>query len=99
MLKNLRSETIIVSSPMSFNGSSLRLWKITQTDHSGLRWLVLIPLALVLICIAWFVIVFWYMIFGILLVPFRLIRRSGRKNKRDKLRHSEILEAIEKNNR
>lgn len=95
MQKN-KSERVVVESPMSFIGSAKRIWKITNFDNS----LIKIPLALValmLISVAWFVIVFWYLLFGLLLVPYRLLRRSSRKNKRDKLRHREVLSAIEKN--
>jgi hypothetical protein len=40
------------------------------------------------------VIVVWYLIFGILLIPFRLLRRGARKRKRETRMHEETLEAI-----
>lgn len=40
-----------------------------------------------------------YVLFGILFIPYRLLRRGSRKNKRDKLRHREVLDAIEKQKR
>jgi hypothetical protein len=49
-----------------------------------------------LICIIWFAVLCWYIFFGLLLVPYRLIRRSSRKNKRDQLRHRELLDAQRK---
>lgn len=42
----------------------------------------------------WMVIAAWYCAFGLLLVPFRLIRRSSRSQKRDRTRHAEMLSAL-----
>ena len=99
MSNELRSENIVISSPFSFSGSAARIWKITRADNQLLKWLLLIPLALLLIIGAWTFVVCWYFVmyvlFGILFIPYRLIRRSSRKNKRDKLRHREVLAAIE----
>lgn len=97
-MKN-KSQLVVIESPMSFTGSAKRLWKLTWVTNVWLKWLILVPVALIVISVAWFVIVFWYMIFGILLIPYRLIRRSGRKNKRDNFRHHEILEAIDRDKR
>ena len=36
-----------------------------------------------------------YVLFGVFFFIFRLFTRGRRKNKRDKLRHREVLEAIE----
>lgn len=97
MDKDLKSESIVISAPFSFNGSALRIWKITKTDNQLLRWLLLVPAAIILIICAWTVVLCWYFVmyvlFGILFIPYRLIRRSARKEKRDKLRHREILDA------
>ena len=43
---------------------------------------------------AWSIVTIWYCIFGLLLVPYRLIRRSGRKEKKLALQHREQLEAL-----
>ena len=92
------SEQVVIEAPLSFTGSAKRLWKLTGVDNDFVKWLLLVPVALVLITVAWFVIVFWYLILGLWLVPYRLLRRSSRKNKRDKLRHREVLDAIERQN-
>ena len=67
-----------------------------------LRFLV-IPLSVFLIAIAWIVVSIWYLItvflLGILLVPYRLLRRSSRKRRRDKLQHREVLDAIDQKNK
>lgn len=81
---------------MSFSGSSRRIFKITVVDSQLLKWILLVPLALFLTLIAWSLVLIWYMIFGIWLIPYRLIRRSQRKARRDRLRHQELLSAISK---
>jgi Flp pilus assembly protein TadB len=98
MSNQLASEKVIVSAPLSFIGSAQRIWKITKVDNLIAK-VLLIALALGLIAYAWVFVAFWYFImyilFGILFIPYRLLRRSSRKNKRDRLRHREILDAIE----
>ena len=37
-----------------------------------------------------------YVLFGVFFFIFRLFTRGGRKNKREKLRHREVLDAIER---
>lgn len=100
MASELKSEKIVVSAPFSFAGSAQRIWKITKTDSALLKWLLLIPVTLTLIMFAWIFVSFWYVImyivFGIFFIPFRLWRRGARKNKRDKLRHREMLDLIER---
>jgi hypothetical protein len=96
MEKELGSERVILSSPMSFSGSAARIWRITQTKNEWLHWLLLIPLALTLVFFAWCIILCWYCLFGILLVPWRLFRRGQRKEKRDALQHKELLAQLEK---
>lgn len=56
----------------------------------------LYSIALGLIMAAWMGVVVWYFMFGILLIPYRLIRRGQRKQKRDILRHRELLDALDK---
>ena len=100
MSAELKSERIVVSAPLSFNGSALRIWTVTKNDNQTLKWLVLIPIALTLVFCAWIFVAIWYFImyvlFGILFIPYRLMRRSSRKQKRDNLRHRELLDAIER---
>ena len=99
MSSQLASEKVVVSAPFSFAGSAQRIWKITKVDNVILK-LLLVPLAITLIIGAWMYVACWYFVmyvlFGILFIPYRLLRRSSRKNKRDKLRHREVLDAIEK---
>ncbi len=96
----LKSEKIIISSPLSFIGSVKRIWKITDVDNPAVKMLLSL-VAAALILFAWVFVAFWYVliyvVFGILFIPYRMLRRSSRKQKQAKLRHREVLEAIEKN--
>lgn len=101
MSEKLASEKIVVSAPTSFSGSAARIWKITESDNDLLKWLLLVPIALGLIFMAWSFVAIWYFIifglFGIFLIPFRLLTRSGRNRKRNSLQHRELLEAVRNN--
>lgn len=96
----LKSEKVIISSPLSFSGSAKRIWKITDVDNPAMK-VLLSLVAAALILFAWIFVAFWYaliyVVFGILFIPYRLLRRSSRKQKQARLRHREVLDAIEKN--
>lgn len=99
----LKSEKVVISAPTSFSGSAARIWKMTEIDNAALKWLLLVPVALCLILMAWSLVAIWYVIifglFGIFVIPFRLFTRSNRKHKRNELQHRELLDAVQKNNR
>ncbi|OYW43886.1 hypothetical protein B7Z28_00480 [Candidatus Saccharibacteria bacterium 32-45-3] len=101
MSEKLASEKVVVSAPTSFSGSAARIWKMTDSDNAWLKWLLLVPVALILIFMAWSFVAIWYFIifglFGIFVIPFRLLTRSGRNRKRNKLQHRELLEAVRNN--
>ncbi|SRR3989344_7043972 len=98
MNNQLRSEKVVVSAPFSFAGSTQRIWKMTNVDNVILK-LFLIPLAIIVIVFAWMFVVCWYFViyvlFGLWFIPYRLLRRGSRKRKQEKLRHQEVLDAIE----
>ncbi len=96
MPNKLPSEKVVISSPLSFSGSAARIWKITDVKNILLKYLLFVPIALALILIAWLFVIGWYMLFGIFLIPYRLLRRSQRKEKRDRMRHREILQNLER---
>lgn len=93
------SERVVVAAPMSLAGSAGRIWKLTAAVPGPVKWFLLVPLAVMLVLVAWTVVVCWYLVFGLLLVPYRLVRRGGRKRKRDNLRHAEVLRAIDRRER
>lgn len=96
MNSKLPSEKVVISSPLSFSGSAARIWKITEVKNALLKYLLLVPIALALMVVAWLFVIGWYMLFGIFLIPYRLFRRGQRKEKRDRIRHREILQNLER---
>lgn len=103
MSDKLASEKVVVSAPTSFSGSAARIWKMTDANNAAVKWLLLVPIALCLVLMAWSLVAIWYVIifglFGIFVIPFRLLTRSGRNRKRSKLQHREVLQAIQDNKR
>jgi hypothetical protein len=52
-------------------------------------------LAIVLVILAWAFVTAWYLLWGLLLVPYRLLRRGARKRKAEALRHRELMGTIQ----
>ena len=98
MTRKLASEKVVISAPLSFSGSAQRIWKITSVENPIAKF-ALALIAITLIMGAWMFVLCWYFVmyvlFGVFFFIFRLFTRSRRKNKRDKLRHREVLNAIE----
>ena len=98
MTRKLASEKVIVSAPLSFSGSAQRIWKITDVENPIAKF-ALALIAITLIMCAWMFVLCWYFVmyilFGVFFLIFRLFTRGRRKDKRDKLRHREVLDAIE----
>ena len=67
-----------------------RIWRITGR-HSGWAEAGWVALAVLSLILAWAGVLVWYAIFGIWLVPYRLVRRSQRQSKLRALRHREIV--------
>ena len=93
----LASEEIVVSAPLSFHGSAARIWRpisrnaeVTDNSWAAAGWYTL---AILLVGLAWVGVSGWYLIFGLWVVPYRLIRRGQRKRKLDEARHRELLGA------
>lgn len=104
----LGSEAVIIEAPMSFTGSARRVWRVATwwvlrlMDNRdaywwgallGTTWVCMVVVALVAIVLAWAVVAVWYFAFGLLVVPWRLIRRGQRKRHAEELRHRELLNA------
>jgi hypothetical protein len=88
-----------IAAPMSFQGSRQRTRRVLWDDKPFIYkilvgwWLVL------LVEVFWgFAIAGWYVVFGIFVVPYRIMRRGSRKRKadqkREQKRHEETLNAI-----
>jgi hypothetical protein len=91
----LESEKIVLAAPLSYAGSAARIWKLTGASVNTWARVGLGVAAIILIACAWVVVTGWYLIFGLLLVPYRLIRRGSRKRKREALQHREMMTAIQ----
>lgn len=89
----MRSEQIVVSAPLSFAGSAQRIWKLTEQDTPAMKYGMTV-VALLFISIAWVFVLSWYCTFGLLVVPYRMIRRGNRKDKVRAIQHREQLEAL-----
>jgi hypothetical protein len=91
----LESEKVVVQAPMSYAGSAKRIWRLTGMHENEAARVGLAVLALALTAVAWTVITGWYLFFGILVVPYRVIRRGQRKDKRQALQHREMMAAVQ----
>ncbi len=101
----LESERVVVAAPMSFAGAwgrIVRTWRSWRASDLagrpgfGIVLSVLVWVVLAIAVVAWWAfIVGWYLIWGLLLVPFRILRRGSRKRKAETLRHRETLAAIQ----
>jgi hypothetical protein len=91
----LASEDVIISAPMSYTGSAQRIVRLRRRAESGASLAALTTAAVVLIVFAWLMVTVWYLIWGIWLIPYRLVRRSARKRKVEALRHRELLGTIQ----
>jgi membrane protein required for beta-lactamase induction len=86
----LASERVIINAPMSFAGAAQRTMRMTES-MGPVKW-AMVPWLLIL---WWFAVLCWYIVFGIFLIPYRLLRRGARKRKAEALRHREMLGAID----
>lgn len=88
----MTADHVVIQSPMSFVGSARRIWRLTRTGPTWTRALT-IPTAVLLIAAAWCGVLAWTLVFGVLLIPYRLMRRGQRKRKQEAARHNELLNA------
>ena len=91
----LESEKVVIAAPLSYAGSAARIWKLTGVSANIWARVGLTIAAILLVTCAWTFVTVWYITFGLLLVPYRLIRRGQRKNKRESLQHRELIAAVQ----
>jgi hypothetical protein len=91
----LASEDVIINAPMSYAGSAQRIMRIRRHADGGGKLASITVLAVVLVVVAWVLVTAWYFTWGLLLVPYRLLRRGGRKRKAEALRHRELMGTIQ----
>jgi len=97
-----RSEDVIINAPMSFAGAAQRSFRLRRVTFNP-PWLanvLMTTLAVMLTLLWWSLVVCWYavfvLLFGLLFIPYRLVRRGSRKRKAEALRHREMMSALEK---
>jgi DUF1707 SHOCT-like domain len=91
----LASEDVIINAPMSYVGSAQRIMRIRRRAHVGWAVFVITALAVLLVLVAWAFVTVWYLMWGLLLVPYRLLRRGARKRKAEAMRHRELMGTIQ----
>lgn len=91
----LASEDVIINAPMSYAGSAQRIMRLRRRAHTGRTLAAITILAIVLMLMVWVLVTAWYLTWGLLLVPYRLLRRGARKRKAEMLRHRELLGTIQ----
>jgi hypothetical protein len=91
----LASEDVIINAPMSYAGSAQRIMRIRRSARDERHLATLTALAVLLVVMAWIFVTAWYLVWGLLLVPYRLLRRGARKRKAEALRHRELMGAIQ----
>lgn len=87
------SDDVIIQSPTSYTGATRRIWRMTRVRNPVVKWMLAVPVAILIVAFAWVLCTVWLVIFGIFLVPWRLLRRGSRKRKQEALRHQEVLAA------
>ena len=91
----LASEDVIINAPMSYAGSAQRIFRLRRRAHSGGANVAVTVLAIVLVLLAWVIVTAWYLLWGIWLIPYRILRRGARKRKAEALRHRELMGTIQ----
>jgi hypothetical protein len=91
----LASENVIINAPLSYAGSAQRLWRLRCRADESWKLGAFTLLAVLLIMLAWGFVTTWYLLWGLWLVPYRLLRRGARKRKAEALRHRELMGTIQ----
>jgi hypothetical protein len=91
----LASERVIINAPMSFAGAAQRSWRVGEHVTGTPRWAIVALIIVPIVLFWWSAVLVWYLTFGLLLVPYRLLRRGARKRKAEALRHREMMRAID----
>jgi hypothetical protein len=93
-----KSEDVIINAPMSFAGAAQRSFRLRRVTFNPplVANILMTTLAISLVMVWWAAVAGWYVAFGLLLVPYRLLRRGSRKRKQEARRHREMMEALRK---
>jgi hypothetical protein len=77
----LASEDVIINAPMSYAGSAQRIMRLRRRAPGGASLAAITASAVALVIVVWVFVTAWYLLWGIWLVPYRLLRRGARKRK------------------
>jgi uncharacterized protein DUF1707 len=91
----LASEDVIINAPLSYVGSAQRIMRMRRLADDGSRLVAITLLAVLLVLVAWTFVTAWYLFWGLLLVPYRVLRRGARKRTAEALRHRELMGTIQ----
>jgi Domain of unknown function (DUF1707) len=91
----LASEDVIINAPMSYAGSAQRIMRIRRRADDGGALVAITAVAVLLVVVAWAFVTAWYLTWGLLLVPYRLLRRGSRKRTAEAMRHRELMGTIQ----
>jgi len=91
----LASEDVIISAPMSYAGSWQRIMRLRRRAAGGWQLAAIRTLAGCLVLVTWAFVTVWYLLWGLWLVPYRLLRRGARKRKAEAMRHRELMGTIQ----
>jgi hypothetical protein len=91
----LASENVIINAPMSYAGSAQRIFRLRRLARGDGAKVAVTVLAVVLVLLAWAIVTAWYLLWGLWLIPYRMLRRGARKRKAEALRHRELLGTIQ----
>jgi uncharacterized membrane-anchored protein len=84
----------VVAAPMSFAGATGRTTNMLWHGRPIAVKVIAVAAVPSILVLWWIAIVVWYGAFGLILAPYRLIRRGSRKRKREGRMHKETLQAI-----
>jgi uncharacterized protein DUF1707 len=91
----LASEDVIINAPMSYAGSAQRIFRLRRRARTQQALVAITTLAVLLMVLVWVLVTVWYLLWGLWLVPYRLLRRGARKRKAEMMRHRELLGVIQ----
>jgi Domain of unknown function (DUF1707) len=91
----LASEDVIISAPMSYTGSARRIMRIRHRAEGDGSRVGIAVLAVLLVLVVWVFVTVWYLVWGIWLVGYRVVRRGSRKRRVEAMRHRELLGTIQ----
>jgi uncharacterized membrane-anchored protein len=90
----MEASRTVVAAPMSFAGALGRTTNLLWHGRPPAVKVFAVLAVPSIVFFWWGAIVVWYAAFGLILAPYRLVRRGSRKRKREGRMHQETLQAI-----